>query len=222
MMSRVNRTKEEIEFDINHGSKVCPVCKERKPFSSYNKDRSAPDGIVKVCKDCINIIRYSGRKKPTTGEYECNIRTETKVCSVCKRRLPFSSYHNSSKSKDGKGYRCLSCDEEARKRYINTNKERVQVLSRSKNIKSRFNLEEDRLREIMDNQKGCCVICNNSLIDPNKNSTKQYGIDHNHDTGEVRGLLCMHCNAMLGQAMDSPRILLAGYNYLMKHGFYGE
>lgn len=146
----------------------------------------------------------------------------TKVCTVCKVDLPLSSYHNCKNSKDGKGYRCIKCDIEARKDYRAANKDRCSTKNRIVLIKSRFNLEEQELRDMMDSQKGCCPICNGSLIDPSSDSTKQFGIDHNHKTGKVRGLLCMHCNAMLGQAMDSPRVLLAGHNYLVQHGFYGE
>lgn len=221
-MKRRIRSQEEIKEDILLGSKVCPVCKQRKVFSDYNKDSAAPDKVVKVCKACINRIRYNGRSKPSQEEVDCSLRTKTKVCTVCKKRLSHDLYHNSSRSKDGKGYRCIECDNKARKDYRDANKDRHATKRRIVQIKSRFNLEEQKLRDLMDEQKGCCAICDESLVDPSKDSTKQYGIDHNHNTGEVRGLLCLHCNAMLGQAMDSPSVLLAGYNYLINNGYYGD
>ena len=43
---------------------------------------------------------------------------------------------------------------------------------------------------------------------------KRLQIDHNHDTDEVRGLLCGPCNRMLGQARDSEEVLLRALTYL--------
>ncbi|BCW78328.1 hypothetical protein NicSoilC5_03470 [Arthrobacter sp. NicSoilC5] len=46
-------------------------------------------------------------------------------------------------------------------------------------------------------------------------------IDHNHDTGKVRGVLCTTCNAGLGMFQDSARLLGKGVTYLEKNGSYG-
>ena len=53
-----------------------------------------------------------------------------------------------------------------------------------------------------------CRICGDG---PNG---KRLQIDHNHETDEVRGLLCGRCNRMLGQALDSEAILLRAVEYL--------
>lgn len=46
-------------------------------------------------------------------------------------------------------------------------------------------------------------------------------IDHNHDTGEVRGLLCSGCNTGLGMFRDSIHNLSSAVDYLMRNGSYG-
>ncbi len=58
---------------------------------------------------------------------------------------------------------------------------------------------------------GCCAICREPF-------TKIPRIDHDHETGAVRGLLCQLCNTGLGMFQDSPRLLAAAIIYLEDSG----
>ena len=66
-------------------------------------------------------------------------------------------------------------------------------------------------------QEGCCAICGTE--DPGKNG--RFNVDHNHDTGEIRGLLCYGCNVGIGHLRDNPSICLAAAEYLFTNGHYG-
>lgn len=44
-----------------------------------------------------------------------------------------------------------------------------------------------------------------------------FHVDHCHDSGKVRGLLCMACNIMLGKAQDNTETLRAAIKYLEEH-----
>lgn len=55
-------------------------------------------------------------------------------------------------------------------------------------------------------QSGRCAVCATPMQKP--------CVDHDHRTGEVRGLLCASCNTMLGHAKDSILILGAAIDYL--------
>lgn len=56
--------------------------------------------------------------------------------------------------------------------------------------------EYDRL---LANQGGVCFICQRA-----NGATKKLAVDHNHETGNVRGLLCGPCNKILGHLRDDP------------------
>ena len=61
-------------------------------------------------------------------------------------------------------------------------------------------------------QGGVCAICRS----PTPGTKQTWHTDHNHVTGEVRGILCAHCNRMLGAARDNPDWLIEGAKYLEK------
>jgi hypothetical protein len=59
-------------------------------------------------------------------------------------------------------------------------------------------------------QDGRCAICLTSDPAP----WDQLSVDHDHETGRVRGLLCMRCNSCLGYVQDSPDLLRKAVRYL--------
>jgi hypothetical protein len=63
-------------------------------------------------------------------------------------------------------------------------------------------------------QDGLCAICDAALDSSNRKLTPQ--VDHDHATGEFRGLLCGGCNAGLGQFKDEPAILQRASRYLYR------
>ena len=65
-------------------------------------------------------------------------------------------------------------------------------------------------------QNNRCAICGTD--DPNGKSHRgTWFVDHCHNTGAVRGLLCIRCNSVLGMARDRIEVLEAAITYLNSH-----
>lgn len=84
--------------------------------------------------------------------------------------------------------------------------------------KTRFGLTLEFREKMLQDQGGVCAICGKPETEKHQNGTlKNLAIDHDHKTGRVRGLLCAHCNHMLGEVHDDPAILRKAIAYLKKH-----
>lgn len=85
------------------------------------------------------------------------------------------------------------------------------TLCRSMQKKVRkFNITVGDYNRMFAEQEGCCAICHKHQSD----FDKALAIDHDHKTGEVRGLLCMHCNTALGKFNDNTELLHSAIKYL--------
>jgi 5-methylcytosine-specific restriction endonuclease McrA len=68
---------------------------------------------------------------------------------------------------------------------------------------------------LYDVQGGLCAVCRRPDTSKARRATpEQLAVDHNHDTGEVRGLLCTNCNLALGHLQDDPLRIAALLEYV--------
>ena len=73
-------------------------------------------------------------------------------------------------------------------------------------IRRKYGITLAEKEAMLNEQGGGCAICGHLR--------KKMVVDHDHDTGEVRGILCSRCNTMLGQAEDGPSLLERALVYL--------
>lgn len=116
-----------------------------------------------------------------TRYYQC---MDTKVCGRCKQEKPVGDFHKSSR----KGYQsyCKSCSKEHKTEWLEGNRDKV----RWNQIWTRYRLRKEDFDQLLSDQDGRCAICDEVMSDPQ--------IDHDHETKEVRGLLCKKCNLFVG------------------------
>ena len=77
-------------------------------------------------------------------------------------------------------------------------------------LKSVYGIDLDEYNAILDRQGGTCALCPATACTDGRN----LHVDHDHETGAVRGLLCNHCNLLLGHAGDSVERLTKALEYL--------
>ncbi len=91
------------------------------------------------------------------------------------------------------------------------------VMERRKYLKKTYGITLEQYNETHQAQGGVCAICGKRETAKNQYGIKQLSVDHNHKTGEVRGLLCLKCNFAIGYVDDNPATLIEAARYLMKH-----
>lgn len=132
----------------------------------------------------------------------------SKICSKCKKALTFDYFRENKRYLDGYTSWCKACHNDHNKIYYIEKK-------RWKDIEKRYNLTKKQYLEMEEKQLGLCACCHQK---PNKRS--QSGtlvVDHCHQTGTVRGLLCSKCNAGIGFFDDNPDLLQLAALYLENH-----
>jgi hypothetical protein len=122
-------------------------------------------------------------------------------------------YYNCRKNKDGKQYRCKDCDNKAVNKYRERNAEQHKANQRNANLKHKYGITNEEYHTMLDKQNRCCLICNKHET---FNAPIRFVVDHCHETGKVRGILCNSCNTGLGLFGDCPHNLRDAAEYLIK------
>lgn len=131
-----------------------------------------------------------------------------KVCITCKERLPKSEFHLCRRQ--GHQSRCKSC----RKRWsAEKYKADPELRERRRNghYISRYGMTYDEVLALRERQDCKCAICREELA-----GGRQEHVDHCHESGVVRGILCSECNTGIGKLQDSPALLRVAADYLEK------
>lgn len=88
------------------------------------------------------------------------------------------------------------------------------VTERKQKLRSTYGLQWDEYLQMYDDQLGKCAICKKDIgLDANHKTDRPY-VDHCHESGKNRGLLCMHCNTGIGHFKDRVDVLAAAIEYL--------
>lgn len=128
-----------------------------------------------------------------------------KKCRSCDKEKKLSKFVKLSSSDDGHTNICLKCHRKAQQRYRKANPDKYKSIK----LKSKYGITLEEVNQMKEKQKNKCGIC--------KTEDNDLHIDHCHDKGHVRGLLCHKCNKALGFFMDDTDNLHKAIVYLVRN-----
>jgi hypothetical protein len=96
------------------------------------------------------------------------------------------------------------------------NREKYLAKMKANNLLKRYGLTADDYEQLLAAQDGKCAICGMTSGWRHRQSgeRKKLAVDHCHETGRVRGLLCDRCNTAIGKLNHDPALLQKAIEYL--------
>lgn len=159
----------------------------------------------------------------------------SKCCRLCGDSKPLDEFHRASGTRDGHRGECKSCFRELAKarydsaravertekwrkanpeRYADYRREYQSRPERKRAMRDlyyrrTFGISADEFDELLEEQGGGCAICGKP---PDRAGGMH--LDHDHETGVIRGILCQPCNHAVGLFQDNPDLLEKAARYL--------
>lgn len=121
-----------------------------------------------------------------------------KTCKRCGVTKPLTEFNKQPACRDGYRPECKACRTPA-----------PPLVERRRHLKRTYGMTLEEYDSRFAAQDGGCAICGTPPA-----AGRGLHVDHDHTTGQVRGLLCQPCNTMLGGAKDSAQTLAKGIAYL--------
>ena len=134
-------------------------------------------------------------------------------CNACKETKDIEEFSKDNRKKMGRRYTCKICScnyqkEHRKGSYVPRSRELTGKSSAEKRLIKLYGITQEEYLRLVYECNGKCEICGKELKVPY--------IDHNHNTGKVRGLLCPKCNFGIGQFNDNIDLLELAIKYLRK------
>jgi hypothetical protein len=192
--------------------KVCTKCGAEKTLDGFGRDRGRLRSHCKVCATAAGK-KWGEENRERVARNRKKWREEN----------PGRYAANSKKWREENQARVAANNkkwyEENRERVAAYNKKRREEnpeRERELQLKRKYGIGLVEYQQMADAQNGKCAICRG------ENEHRSMPVDHDHHTGQVRGLLCDLCNQMIGLGRDNEFILESAIEYLRKHRAIGR
>ena len=188
------------------GVRMCRDCGAIKPLADFHVSPKRKDGRGSYCKPCFNERSKKSYAKRVLERDGRQVREPLPVpdghrhCPDCDAIKPLEDFPRSKAGRGGFGSYCKPCHNDLGKASL----ARCSG-SREYYLRRRYGIGQAEFDAMLWQQGGVCAIC--------RTPGPQH-VDHDHRTGEVRGILCFNCNGGLGQFRDDPGYLAGAITYL--------
>lgn len=207
-------------------TKPCTKCGVEKPLTDFSRNTRASDGRTSQCKACVTTYRKGYVERIAAERVEPSPST-TKQCTACHQIKPVDSFSRHRANHDGRQSQCRECvaaygrtyrrqnrDEIAayKKKYRRQNRDKIAARDRTHRYRTKYGLSVEQYDAMVIAAGGRCEICKLPPPADNKvEGNRVLHVDHDHETGQVRGLLCSACNRSIGLIGDEHLAAAAAY-----------
>jgi hypothetical protein len=197
------------------------------------------DGRQPYCKTCTKEYvreweKVNSERLAVSREAKLAIVVDpntTKTCRNCHLAKPLLAFHRHRGTVDGRATYCKDCalayDRTVRKKSkLRAHKEWLKIPENRENVRkylrvyhrkyhlAGYGLTPQMYENMFDAQDGRCALCQTHAVDCMRGILV---IDHDHETGKVRALLCGKCNSGLGMFADNPALMRLAAEYVAQH-----
>jgi hypothetical protein len=175
--------------------KPCIRIIKRQPFCCH-------DGCFRHATRTGGLCSVHYNKSLQEQKLQEIARTGLKLCNLCKQEKPLNEFHKAPDNFSGLNRWCKTC--------VQNNNHAKVLERRNASLLRKYNMTLATYKQILNSQNNACKICE---IQAEKYG-KIFHVDHDHKTGNVRGLLCGGCNGGLGYFKDNQVNLRRAASYL--------
>lgn len=186
----------------------CPYCQKHEAFFTGTYNGRTRDGVESKrrffkCRECLKSFSLDANDSLTVVHARrVHAGTLTaKTCTRCNTEKPIDDFALKPNDSILRTSHCRQCRNESRARFARTSPNEM------------FGLSAEQYKELLNKQNGVCAICNGKANHRRMKHT-ELCIDHCHETGAVRGLLCSRCNLGIGNFGDNIDLMLEAVKYL--------
>lgn len=151
-------------------------------------------------------------------------RADVNDCKRCGKSKPLIEFYK----RLDKEARCKTCVSEIRKQSYSSDPEKVKARVKKYRIENPEKIRDCKLRQAygvglnyfqakLKKQGGACGACKRNVKSVWRGKEVNMALDHNHETGEPRGVLCIKCNRALGLLEDDQEIISGLLSYIKKY-----
>lgn len=176
--------------------KRCPKCGVDKPKAEFYKSSQTKSGIAVYCKDCSRGLRkrfyYDNRSWAIQQSREWRKQNPEKL------------------NAQGRDWRARNRERAraTRAAWAENNRDKRLEHSKAAAWKYRYGLNRTEYKQFFVDHGSKCAICS---------TEKNLVIDHCHESGRLRGVLCRKCNLAIGHFDDDPKRIESAIKFLEKH-----
>lgn len=193
----------------------CRTCGKSKSLDEFIPRRKGKNEYRQMCEECSRkASEYVKERYRDNADFREAVKGRsrkwaTENAEVNRQRVREWERDNPTRARDGRRryyYKHAETIAERRRIWYDQNP----GLHADEHRQSKYGITAEQFADMIAKQNGRCAICTVPFVETPR-------VDHDHETGQIRDLLCDLCNRGLGYFLDSPKLLRAAADYIEQH-----